>query len=323
MPRYTPWTWSPPHNRHYSYLLADDGRVLDTIWAGPTASSSTPAEPAPTEQSVNSLPPNPGRSQVTQPSVVHLLVYTVLGIALVLTGSSTPHIAASSQGQPSATTVSSKYQLVSAAAGPSDTRRLDSATARQNVQVQEEEEDYEQDDSDDCDADNAVDDDVEDDATGSGKGKGKRVDSAYVAPQQLTQSMQTLSLGAPNASPSSHNSLPYQQHGRTQKSQYSTYSYSATTAQQVSQPQSTNKIVAKSPTQSPGTPTSRLTVASLDPDVQEQIGYLDRRLIQTDPDTNDRESLDKRECITLPAVTDCLPFQAIVGSPSHTIPGSL
>ncbi|OAL51765.1 hypothetical protein IQ07DRAFT_390627 [Pyrenochaeta sp. DS3sAY3a] len=41
MPKYTPWTWSAPHGRHYSYLIADDGTtVLDTLWAGPSAASA-------------------------------------------------------------------------------------------------------------------------------------------------------------------------------------------------------------------------------------------------------------------------------------------
>lgn len=46
MPKYTPWTWSAPHGRHYSYLVADDGTtILDTIWAGhPAASSASTAE---------------------------------------------------------------------------------------------------------------------------------------------------------------------------------------------------------------------------------------------------------------------------------------
>lgn len=46
MPKYTPWTWSAPHGRHYSYLIADDGTtVLDTLWAGhPAASTASTAE---------------------------------------------------------------------------------------------------------------------------------------------------------------------------------------------------------------------------------------------------------------------------------------
>jgi hypothetical protein len=43
MPSYGPWTWSAPHNRHYSYLLADDGvTVLETLWSGPVTGSPTP-----------------------------------------------------------------------------------------------------------------------------------------------------------------------------------------------------------------------------------------------------------------------------------------
>ncbi|KAH7409824.1 hypothetical protein DE146DRAFT_643101 [Phaeosphaeria sp. MPI-PUGE-AT-0046c] len=46
MPSYTPWTWSPPHERHYSYLLADDGRtILETRWEGPSAAGAAPAQP--------------------------------------------------------------------------------------------------------------------------------------------------------------------------------------------------------------------------------------------------------------------------------------
>ncbi|KAH8634479.1 hypothetical protein IG631_09879 [Alternaria alternata] len=46
MPSYGPWTWSAPHNRHYSYYFADDGvTVLDTIWAGPATGSATPQTP--------------------------------------------------------------------------------------------------------------------------------------------------------------------------------------------------------------------------------------------------------------------------------------
>jgi hypothetical protein len=38
MPRYTQWVWSEAHRRHYSYLLADDGRtILDTILSGPAS----------------------------------------------------------------------------------------------------------------------------------------------------------------------------------------------------------------------------------------------------------------------------------------------
>jgi hypothetical protein len=48
MPIYGPWTWSQPHNRHYSYLLADDGvTVLDTIWAGPTGPAIDPVATGP------------------------------------------------------------------------------------------------------------------------------------------------------------------------------------------------------------------------------------------------------------------------------------
>jgi len=40
MPSYGPWTWSQPHGRHYSYLLADDGlTVIETLWAGPATGS--------------------------------------------------------------------------------------------------------------------------------------------------------------------------------------------------------------------------------------------------------------------------------------------
>jgi hypothetical protein len=47
MPSYGPWTWSAPHNRHYSYLLADDGvTVLETLWSGPATGSATPQTPA-------------------------------------------------------------------------------------------------------------------------------------------------------------------------------------------------------------------------------------------------------------------------------------
>lgn len=41
-------------------------------------------------------------------------------------------------------------------------------------------------------------------------------------------------------------------------------------------------------------PTSRATVASLPPDVQAHIGYLNRRFIQTGPDVNVAETLDAR-----------------------------
>ncbi|KAH6840389.1 hypothetical protein B0T12DRAFT_494114 [Alternaria alternata] len=47
MPSYGPWTWSAPHNRHYSYYLADDGvTVLDTLWSGPVTGPATPQPPA-------------------------------------------------------------------------------------------------------------------------------------------------------------------------------------------------------------------------------------------------------------------------------------
>lgn len=62
MPSYTQWMWSHSHGRHYSYLLADDGRtIMDTIWSGPG-----PAEALPSE---SSLPPaatqGPDRSENT------------------------------------------------------------------------------------------------------------------------------------------------------------------------------------------------------------------------------------------------------------------
>ncbi|KAF2823148.1 hypothetical protein CC86DRAFT_76617 [Ophiobolus disseminans] len=36
MPTYSPWTWSQPHGRHYSYLLKEDGTIQETIWSGPS-----------------------------------------------------------------------------------------------------------------------------------------------------------------------------------------------------------------------------------------------------------------------------------------------
>ncbi|KAH6865203.1 hypothetical protein BKA58DRAFT_240862 [Alternaria rosae] len=57
MPRYGPWTWSQPHNRHYTYLLADDGvTVLDTLWAGPTTSSVAVTSRASTPRSAVDKP---------------------------------------------------------------------------------------------------------------------------------------------------------------------------------------------------------------------------------------------------------------------------
>jgi hypothetical protein len=52
---YTPWTWSEPHKHYYTYLLAGDGRILDTVWAEPSAFGSTSA--ASDERSSCAQPP--------------------------------------------------------------------------------------------------------------------------------------------------------------------------------------------------------------------------------------------------------------------------
>jgi serine/threonine protein kinase len=40
-PTYGPWTWSEAHRRHYTYLMAADGRILDTFWEGPPRISTS------------------------------------------------------------------------------------------------------------------------------------------------------------------------------------------------------------------------------------------------------------------------------------------
>lgn len=43
---------------------------------------------------------------------------------------------------------------------------------------------------------------------------------------------------------------------------------------------------------------NRAPVTSLPPEVQAQIGYKERRFIQSNPDTNDKETLDRRQADT-------------------------
>ena len=72
MPSYTPWTWSAPHRRHYSYLLADDGTtILDTLWSGHPLGSSTSsaAEPAAGPPAHNNNSSTPRWSQSTSLSL--------------------------------------------------------------------------------------------------------------------------------------------------------------------------------------------------------------------------------------------------------------
>lgn len=51
-PIYTPWTWSPAHQRHYSYILdADGSTMLDTLWSEhyPDTGASKPLTAVDTE----------------------------------------------------------------------------------------------------------------------------------------------------------------------------------------------------------------------------------------------------------------------------------
>ncbi|KAH7081325.1 hypothetical protein BKA63DRAFT_503599 [Paraphoma chrysanthemicola] len=255
MPSYTPWTWSASHGRHYSYLLADDHRtVLDTIWSGPSPSSPQPSSAVPAS-----------RAPVAQPS---------------------------SQAN----------------------RRLEpTALARK---------DAEEDDEDDDDDDDAEDEDSEpagqsrpgDGRTVGGQeyqaGKIARVDSPAVMSNTLQHQFQSLSLGT---SPASH-------YRRDSHAFSNNFGRPRTSAQRATGPSSApayNSIVSKTfgmfqsqplPTQQgyqqpqsnvnvtdySGPQTNRSTVASLPPDVQAQIGYLERRYIQTGYTLQEHESLDTR-----------------------------
>ncbi|KAF1848718.1 uncharacterized protein K460DRAFT_403990 [Cucurbitaria berberidis CBS 394.84] len=46
MSLYIPWTWSIPHQKHYSYLLGSDGRIVDTLWSSELNSSAPSGEPS-------------------------------------------------------------------------------------------------------------------------------------------------------------------------------------------------------------------------------------------------------------------------------------
>lgn len=59
MSRWTPWTWSQPHGRHYSYLLAADGTVLDTLWSGHPATTAGSTSTEPVNAATNSTPRYP------------------------------------------------------------------------------------------------------------------------------------------------------------------------------------------------------------------------------------------------------------------------
>ena len=127
--------------------------------------------------------------------------------------------------------------------------------------------------------------------------------------QHLQQSMQGLSMGASSTSPSSQTARVYQ---------HSNSAYTSPVPTQTIQSHAANRGGHQPSTQMSRQQSSGLTVASLTPDVQVQIGYLERRFIKTDPGTDDRELLDKRKYLFARGVTQRLQVQVIDVWPNHT-----
>lgn len=144
------------------------------------------------------------------------------------------------------------------------------------------------------------DDDNDDDQAESRTSPGHfRVDSGTAA---ITQSLGSLNIGSSTGNrlqqPSTGPSYTYQSNPQqggyvypssSRQQQSYTYGTAPTPAPQQSYTYSSPPVPATQPTN------PRSAVASLPPDVQAHIGYLDRRFIQSGPDPSNAEQLDPRK----------------------------
>ncbi|CAO2654008.1 Nn.00g107410.m01.CDS01 [Neocucurbitaria sp. VM-36] len=258
MPRYTPWTWSQPHGRHYSYLLADDGvTILETVWSGPPANpgvadtlAAASAHHVP--ESIQQPTSPVGQSTTYQPSTLPSQVSTA--DITYTTRNASPQSSRSQQ------TTRPSYSSIG------------SGLNQRGRPAQEVEDQREVADDDD--------DDRVDNRTSQGH---YRVDSGTAA---ITQSLGSLNIG-----PTTGNRLQPPSTGPTytyQSNPQQGYGSSSSSKPQQGYAYSTAPAPAPQPTN------PRTAVAFLPPDVQAHIGYLDRRFIQSSSDPNNAEQLDPR-----------------------------
>ncbi|KAF1848720.1 uncharacterized protein K460DRAFT_80172 [Cucurbitaria berberidis CBS 394.84] len=225
-PNYTPWTWSPPHGRHYSYQITDDGAIINTFWSGPVAPAA-PVAPSSIDATVTApTSSTPRYSQ--QPSVV------------VPTNRSIP-----GGSYPS--------EIYTLNPKPTEVIRVedDESNAEDGNKVEEDEKEE------------------------------PRIDSPHEAPYKSSNTLVPRPASNTSHTQQYANTVVY---GSTQCSPYRNTSYEPSLGYQLVNPY-TLPVNAQ---------TFRPTIASLPLDVQADIGYKDRRFIQTSTDQNDLEQLDTR-----------------------------
>jgi hypothetical protein len=317
MPKYTAWTWSAAHGRHYCYFLADDGcTILETLWSGPPGPGDSAAQAHPTPQV-----PDDG--------------YVYRWSRLIR--------------------CSSNGSVTDNARRGHEQRRLHVApptTLHSNVQEQDEEHEHREDDG--IDSGNYGDErdgnnenygdehagsnetssrDVDTIATQFGnmavghssqQGKGKARSDSVLKPQHAEMQRQGIAPSGPShpypaAIPAAYRTNAYNhsstpQYGYVQPATFPppspaynynvnaqgtpAYTYNQSNAQNI---QNTQAI------QAPWAPPNRSTLGSLPRDIQQHLGYKDRRFIRTEPDPNNAEKLDARKYTTMISVSPINP----------------